>query len=133
LRSRETFYNDDGKATIIFIDVNGNVSHILSPSATDGYTLTIPKGNARMRIGESLDLTVGKSATVHVSDHLSIQVDKLMEVEAEDIKWKARNSIEMEAPVVRIKAGTMATTTAPMINLSGSSTVVVETPSFIHP
>jgi hypothetical protein len=133
LRSRESFYDDSGKATVIFVDVNGNVSHILSPSATDGYTLTVPKGNGRIRLGESLDLTVGKSATVHVADHLSIQVDKLMEVEAEDIRWIARNSIELNAKTVKINAEVMAQTTAPMIKQSGASTVIIETPSFIHP
>ena len=132
LRSRETFVDDNGKATLIFVDVQGNVSHILSPSAKDGYTLVVPKGGARIQLGENLDLTVGKNATIHISDHLSLQVDKLLEVEAEDIKWKARNSIELEAPTVKVTAGVSATTTAPMIDMSGA-TVVVDATAFIHP
>lgn len=129
LRSREAFVGDSGKATVIFVDVNGNVSHILSPSATDGYTLVVPRGNGRMHLGESLDVTVGKSATIHIADHLSIQVEKLMEVEAEDIKWTARKSMEFNAKVVKINADVATNITSPTIQLNGITTAL---PTLIH-
>lgn len=133
-RSEERFYCTDNTATVIFVDENGNVSHILSPSATNGYVLNIPRGNAKISMGKDLDLHVGESATVHVNTNCSINILKTLEVVAEDITFRARSgNLKLQGKSVQIISEQDLDITSSKIGLHGTALVEVVTPSFITP
>jgi hypothetical protein len=135
LRSRQTWFTDAGNTTILFVDVDGNVTHILSPDATQGYTLTVPSGNAKMTIAKDVELEVGEQCYVHVNKHCSIIVDQILKVEAESIEFLARKNIKMVAPDIQIGDETTQRVQELGIQLNRTATAQIAdvAPSWIHP
>lgn len=133
LRSREKFFCEDGTSTVIFVDSQGNVSHILSPSATSGYVLTVPKGNAKMTIGKDINVEVGREALIHVGSHCTIHVDDLLEVEAKDINFKSRNNITLQGKAIKLISETTTDIESAITTLKSTTLVEVAAPNFIKP
>jgi hypothetical protein len=131
LRSRESFFCTDGTATVIFVDSDGNVSHILSPSATNGYTLTVPKGDAKVTLGGDLSLTTGE-ATIHITKNLTLMVDKMVEINAQIIKLNASSRMQFDSDFMEINANVLNVNTT-STTLQSNASVTIATPSFIHP
>lgn len=127
-RSRERFFSSNG-ATVIFVDANGNVSHILSPDATKGYQLYIPKGSFHGRIGKDLDLDIEKDGRIHVHHNLAIQADRVIRVAAEAIELMGKR-IKLAGDVVEIEAQQMLKEKAPAIFREGTASIVDKTPSY---
>lgn len=132
LRSRNTWSCDDGSTTVLFVDVNGNVTHILSPSATRGYTLTVPKGHGQINIGKNLEVEVGKNCKVHVNDNLTVVADKIIDIKGEQINIESRTLLSLKGLIVKIEGTTLIEETAPLVKRTGIATIMDITPSYIR-
>lgn len=132
LRGRQSFFTDNGNVTLLICDVNGNVTHILAPDATTGYTLTVPKGHGNFFFGKSLSIEVGETCRIHVTERLSILSDKLIYVEGEAIKFKSRTTLDLEGRTVNITALESITEKATTMDRTATASISDAAPSYHH-
>lgn len=135
LRSRQTWFTDKGNTTVLFCDVDGNVTHILSPDATEGYMLTIPNGKAEINVSKDVNVEIGEQCYIHVNKHCSIVTEQLLKIEAESIELSGRKTLKLIAPDIQIGDATTLKLEEMGIQLNRTATAQIKdvAPSWIHP